>query len=270
MIPFFILVLLTGVQAATTNATNLFEKTFARDNTFCHNKTARIEILIRGETKYSEIHERGFGEFLFVNHPKKKILSLELNNSRSDSFRFFPGVSPMCSKGLGFKMDSKIALLLLKENRPFKEKLVIQFFDYDTLMPKEYIETNYVTSKAKKFNDGFAFNVLGERYESDMGKVKIEGVQYIYQDRDFPKWMSYSAKGFEILPSLTYEMWPWKKAFKDEADFLAMTGWDPVEKVFKNNISYIAVNHSIKKGCMLFVNAKKKVDGSESWRCQTM
>ena len=266
-----LLILGSTLTFAASEATNLFEKSFARDNTFCHNKTGRIEISIRGGSRFIEPVERGFGEYLFTRTDRKKITALELNSLRSDSFKFFPGVSPFCSKGQGYQIDDNtLAVLFLKENKPFKEKLVIQLFDFKALTPKEYVETNYSTNKAKKIEGGFAFNSFAERLDTDMGKVTIDGVSYTYQDREFPQWVGYTAKGFETLPSLTFQQFTWKEGFKDETEFLTLTGWDAKQKRFVNEFLYIAVNHAVKKGCLLFTKEKKKFDGTEGWRCQTM
>lgn len=257
--------------ASSTEVKDLFEKTFPRDNTFCQNSKQRIEIIIRGETKYNDPIEKGFGEFFFVKDLSEKLFLLELNKGRSDSYKLFLGKGSECSKSFGYKIgDDTLAVLLLKENKPFKEKLVIQFFDYKSLIPKEFLETNYLTDKVKKTSNGFAFNTFSERYESEIGKVTINDVPYTYQDRDFPQWMGYSPKGFETLPDMTFAKLPWKKSFSDEADFLSFSAWDSKEKNFKNKFLYIAVNHSLKKGCILFLSERKKPTGSDPWRCQTL
>lgn len=268
----FLLFLLSfSAMAATSEVRNLYDKTFARDNAFCRNTKQRIEILIRGDAKNIEPKDFGFGEYLFYRDSRRKLSLLDINKSRSDSYKLFLGTSPYCSKIHGYMIDDKtLAVLLLKENRPFKEKLVIQLFDFQSLTPKEVLETSYVSERAKKFDGGFAFNSLGERFETDIGKVTIEETPFTYQDRDFPQWVSYTGRGFETLATMTYQKFPWKKAFKDEQDFLALSGWDESEKIFKNKYLYIAVNHKLKKGCIIFLNEKKKITGSEPWRCQAI
>lgn len=264
-----IILLLSGLLHASSDDMDMFEKTFPKDNTFCYQNGKRIEILIRGSTKYTEPNERGYGEFFFTRLDGQEPKLLPLNSTRSDSLKFFPGDSKVCTKTMGFSIDKETAgILLLKDDRPYKEKLVIQFFDLTTLTPKDHLETIYSTDKVKITKDGFVFNNLDEKIETVTGKIKIEGVEYTYQDREFPKWMSYTSKGFEVLSTMTYENFPTKMFFKDEADFLLTTGWNPTKREFMNNVLYVAVNHKLKKACLLVELQKKKLDGSEKWRCQ--
>lgn len=215
----------------------------------------------------------GYGELLFFrNLPVRKPTLLSLSKSRGDTFKLFLGTSPYCSKSHGYLLESKkLAILLLKENRPFIDKLVIQFFDVTTMKPAEYLETSYQADRAMKTEDGFAVRVNSDNYNRDMGTVKIEGEKFIYQEEQFPQWISYSIKsGFEVMSTLTYEKFPWKDAFRDENDFLAMTSWDPETKKFGKKIIYVAVNHKLKKKCLLLIEAKQKPVGGEAWRCQAI
>lgn len=265
-----ILLFTTSVFAASLS-TDAFEKTYPRDNTFCSYKNQRIELLIRGLNKYTESKDRGYGEFIFLRRANKKPKLLELNSTRGDSFKFFIGTSPNCSKSHGYLMDpSTIAILLLKENKPFRDKLVIQLFDSATMEPKTIVETNYPVERAFKIKDGFVFKSLPENFNPDIGKVKIEGEDYIYQQKDFPIWVNYTLAGFENSLEKTFTKSPWVKAFKDLEDFIATTGWNETDKKFTKTIVYEAVNHKIKKKCLLIIEAKQKISGSEVWRCQTI
>ncbi len=81
-------------------------------------------------------------------------------------------------------------------------------------------------------------------------------------------WIKYNSFGFELQPKVSYEKLAFKKYFKDENDFLTMTGWDAKAKKFSNNVLYVAVNHKSKKKCILMMDKKTKITGSEPWRCQ--
>lgn len=255
---------------ASSESKFAFDKSFPRDNTFCHVKERRIELLIRGSNKYTEPKERGYGEYIFLrNLPSKVSKLLTLNKSRGDTFKLFLGTSPQCSKSHGYLLDSNtLAVLLQKENRPYSDKLVIQFFDVATMSPREALETNYATDRAAKTDNGFAFRVMAETHNLDMGRVSIEGQKYIFQEKIFPVWVNYSKKGFEVLSNLTFDKFPWKEFFKDQEDFNSITGWNNSDKVYSNKIVYVAVNHKLRKKCILFIKAKQKLSGSESWRCQ--
>lgn len=269
MIALLLFISMTAFSA--TESMDAFEKTYPRDNTFCSHKNQRVELLIRGSHKFTESKDYGYGEFIFYRRDSKKIKLLELNSIRGDTYRFFLGTSPHCSKSHGYQIDpSTMAILLLKENKPFTDKLVIQNFDMTTLTPKNVIETNYSVEKAFKIKDGFVFKSVPEMFNPDMGKVKIEGQDFIYQERAFPLWINYTAAGFEISLDVTFAKTPWKKAFKDVDDFIAVTGWNATEKKFTKAIAYEAVNHKIKKKCLLIIEAKQKLAGTEFWRCQAI
>jgi hypothetical protein len=266
-----LLLLFTMSLFAATDSTDAFEKTYPRDNTFCSYKNQRIELLIRGSNKFIESKDRGYGEFIFVRRAGKKPKLLELNNLRGDTFRFFLGTSPHCSKSHGYQMDpTTMAVLFLKENKPFTDKLVIQLFDLITLTPKNNIETNYPVDRALKITDGFVFRTVPEMFNPDMGKVKINGEEYIYQEKSFPLWINYTTAGFETSLEKTFSKSPWPKTFKDIDDFIAMTGWNASEKKFSKTVVYQAVNHKIKKTCLLIIEAKQKLAGTETWRCQAI
>lgn len=254
-----------------SDSTNAFEKTYARDNTFCNYKNMRVEFLIRGSNKFTEPKEAGYGEFIFFRKPGKKPKLLELNEFRSDTVKFFLGSSPHCSKTHGYHIESDtIAVLFLKENRPFKDKLIIQLFDFKTLLPKQHIETNYPTDRAQKIDNGFTFRTLGENTNLDIGKIQFENETYIFQEKDFPIWVNYTIKGFEVSPDQTFLKFPWKKAFKDKEDFFTASGWKAAEQKFSNKFIFVAVNHKLKRTCLLFLETKAKITGAESWRCQAM
>jgi hypothetical protein len=262
------LLLSLGVFAAT-DSKNAFDKSYPRDNTFCSINGKRIEFLIRGGSKFTEPRERGYGELIFYRLPSKKPRLLRSHPS-GDTYRLFSGKNSLCSKSFAYELDkSTYAVLLLKENHPYKDKLVIQLIDTATLLPKDFIETDYPTDKAKAYKNGFSFRKLSETNNQDFGKVNIAGENFIFQERVFPLWISYSKAGFKVTEDLTFEEFPWKVHFKDQKDFLEATKWNESDKAFENKILYLAVNHKLKKECLLISNAKQKLVGNEAWRCYT-
>ena len=246
---------------------NLIQSTYTHDNTFCMLNGKRVEFELRGSNKFTDPKDRFHGEHLFYRN-KTLLNPLPINKDRMNSYKFFPAKTGNCSKSHAFKMDdSTSAILLLKENRPYKGKLVIQLYDHLNHLPKDAVETEYSTDEVLPTKDGFAFKVVPERNDIDMGQVKIEDVTYTYQDRDFHPWMQYTLKGFETLGSMTFDKFDWKKHFKSEADFFENTGWNPATKQFTNTYVYIAVNHSLKKECVFVSPSKITVAGTEAWRC---
>ncbi len=53
------LLLLNLTSFASTDTKDAFDKSFPRDNTFCSYNDKRVEILIRGENKFTEPKEKG-------------------------------------------------------------------------------------------------------------------------------------------------------------------------------------------------------------------
>lgn len=267
----FISLFLSAWAISATQEQNVFEKSFPRDNTFCSHKDSRIEIQIRGSAKFIEPKEKGYGELIFYKRGNSEPKLLPLANFHSDTFRLFLGTSPFCSKSHGYVLNQDTAaVLFMKENRPSKDMLVLQLFDLKTLRPKEFIETNFIVDKAQKTAQGFAFRTYNDNHDLAVGKVEINGAEYIYNEKSFPRWVGYSEKGFEGLGEMSFEKFPWKEHFKDQKDFFETTGWDEKTKLFSGQYLYIAVNHKIKKRCLFVTRSKVKLNGNEAWRCQTI
>jgi len=248
---------------------NLIEKTFTRNNTYCKIGNERIEIQVRGVNSKTEPGEKKYGEHIFYyQNELPKILPL--NKDGLANYRFFEGESPICSKSLGFQVDKNlIAVLFLKENNPHRDTLTLQVFNNDTITPDKVIDTEYLTEKAEIFDGGFIFDSYLERTKIQMGKIKIQEIEYTYQDRDFPIWISYNKFGFSISPEKTFSEFPFNKLFKDQNDFLNEIQWNDKEKKIQNNILFVAVNHKLKKECILITGQGHKVTGSETgWRCR--
>lgn len=259
--------MVSAFAQASDNDELLVEKTFSRDNTFCKLNKKIIEINIRGEGRYTEMKENGFGQYVFQIEGKKYTL-LPFNKDRLGRYRFYRGDEGPCTKSLSYLINTQtLAVLFLRENLPFKEKLVIQLFDLSTAKPKEAIETNILTDRIEAFRGGFAFRTLKEKTDVMIGRVNIQGEDFIFQDADLSPWMSYSSIGLETLGSKTFDDSQWKKFFKSEAEFFEVTGWNPSEKKFSNTIVYSAVNHATKKECVFFSPTPLKVSGQETWRC---
>lgn len=252
---------------ALASNSDLFDKSFPRDNAFCKLGEKTVEFMIRGASKTTDLRDKGFGEFAFYQR-FTKVKSLAIGKERSGMYSFFLGKSRVCTKTLGYVMqDGSVSVLFSKDNRPYPGKLVIVRMDPKSLNVIDIIHSDYLTKQTEPIPGGFAFQAVGERTEIEMGKVTIQDTQYNYQDREFPVWISYRNNKFTTDEKISYQMLEYKKAFQDEAEFLSAAGWNASERVFKNKVPYIAVNHAKRKGCITFLPEHKKLDGSEPWKC---
>lgn len=250
---------------------NLYEKSFPRDNTFCTFKNKRVKFQIRSQAKYTEPTDLAYGEYVYYQVEKQLPVLLDINKSGSDTFRLFLGTGSLCSKSFGYLIDSKtIAVLFLKENRPYKDKLIIQLLDAATMSPKEYLETNYLVNEVEKHHGGFSFRTFSEEFESDSGKVVINNETFLFHQTHFPVWISYTSKGFKVANDLTYSKSSWTDFFKNIEDFQNLTGWDSKKEIYSKRFIYLATNHKSKRQCIYFSDKKVALTGSESWLCHAM
>jgi hypothetical protein len=265
----WLILLIMAQSFAAFNSKDLFEKSFPRDNTFCRLGKERVEFSVRGFSKYTEPRDKGYGELLFMEYQKVK-KSLDIAQGNSGLYRFFKGTARVCSKYPSYLIDEKtLALLILKANRPYKDKLIIQLIDTKSLTPLRTIHTDFQADKALPAPKGFYFRTNGNRVDIDMGVVNWDEKKFTYQDRDFQEWYYFNGKDFSLQEKVTYKESPFKIYFTSEDDFLKTFGWSSEEKKFSNKIIYVAVNHSIGKECILVRDSKSKLTGTEEgWRCR--
>lgn len=263
-----LILLLSNLLMASPNSTDMYEGSFPRDNTFCQVGENKVEFSLRGHTKFTEPKDRGYGELLFYRLGEKRVLIPDVEG-RSGYYRFFKSENGLCSKAASYDLDgSTFALLLLKANRPHKDKLTIQLLDSKKLSPLKTYPTEFLADKTMLAPGGFTFRTNSERIEIEMGSVMMGDKKFTYQDRDFQEWVNFDKKGFWINEKLTFQQSPYKNFFKDEADFFQVTAWSPTEKKFQNRTFYLAVNHQERRECLLVLKAPIKLTGSEEWRCK--
>ena len=264
----FLLLLTSLVFATGWDIRSVRESTYSRDNTYCQFGPQRIEFQIRSDASHTDHNDKKYGTYIFF-YPNELPKLLPLNSDKMHSYRFFHGNSSLCSKSLGYSVGKdKIAVLFLKENRPNMDKLSFQIINTTTFEPENIIDTEYMSDLTEIAYGGFVFRTHDQRNGLEMGKTKIKDLEYLFQDRDFPYWVKYSEKGFNISALSSFQNFPWKGYFKDVKDFFAYSGWDRKEKKFKNSTLYVAVNHALKKECILLSPGKIKITEAETgWRC---
>lgn len=265
----WILFFIVAQSFAAFNSKDLWERSFPKDNTFCRLGKERVEFSVRGYHKMTEPRDRGYGELLFMEYGKVK-KSLNIGKGNSGLYRFFRGSPKFCSKYPSYLIGEKtLALLLLKANRPYKDKLIVQLVDTKSLEPVETIHTDFLADKALPASKGFYFRSNSDRVEIDMGTLQWDEKKFTYQDRDFQEWFHFDGKDFSLNEKVTYEESPYKAYFTSEEDFLITFGWSSRDKKFLNKVIYVAVNHSMGKECVLVRDSKAKLTGSEEgWRCR--
>ncbi len=265
-----LLLFLSWAFAEPINMRDLMEKSYIRDSTYCELGQERTQIQIRTMNHKSDPGDQKYGEYVFY-FPNVMPKLFDLNRDHFSTYRLVHGESSICTKTLGFKVGpNHVAIVLLRENNPEKDKLTLQLFNTSTFSPEDALETNYQIETIKSFEDGLIFNSFPERRGLDMGKITIQDVPTTYQDRGFPQWIKYNFKnGFTVVPEMTFEKFELKHHFQDLKEFKLVTGWDEKDKKFKKTILYVAVNHGVKKECILFSEEKIKVTGAEAdWRCR--
>lgn len=265
----WLILFLVAQSFAAFNSKDLFEKSFPKDNTFCRLGKENVEFSVRGFSKNTEPRDRGYGELLFMEYGKEK-KSLNIGQGNSGLYRFFRGSAKYCSKYPSYLIDEKtLALLMLKANRPYGDKLIVQLIDTKSLAPLNTIHTDYLADKALPAPKGFYFRTHTDRVDMDMGSLLWNEKKITYQDRDFQEWFYFDGKEFFLNERVTYNESPYKTYFTSEEDFLKTFGWNTKDKKFLNKIIYVAVNHTIGKECILIRDSKMKPSGSEEgWRCR--
>lgn len=262
----FIALLLSLVSFATDQ--DVFEKTYPRDNSFCHINEKRFEIMVRGFQSLTDPKERMWGEQVFIRVGDSRPKKISVTNE-SGLYRFFPGNPSSCTKTVGTLLDGKFVVLFQRLNSPHKHHLIIQYIDPKTMQALETLHTPYLSDKAVMTKDGIIFRTHPPaRQDLEMGNVTITGKKYLYQDNVFETWVLFTKDGFSPNPAATYENFTFKSFFKSEEDFKVQSGWQESSKLFSKTKLYVATNHESKSKCILLLESKKDLTGEEGWVCQ--
>jgi hypothetical protein len=261
--------ILSFAYADPQDLRNLFEKTYTRDNTFCELGKEKTQIQIRSIESKTELDQQKYGEYIFYSSELSHKL-MPLNQDNLGNYRLFHGVGTICSKSLAFRLTKDlVAILFLRENSPHRDQLSIQLFNTKSFSPEKAIDTDYQVDKVISTKDGFAFGTRYDRMGIESGKIKMGEIDYLYQDRDFGHWVQFTHAGARLSPAMSFEHFEFKSLFKDEKDFLLASGWDEKGNRFTKSILFVAVNHELKKECILLTETKMKLNGSEAgWRCR--
>lgn len=253
----------------------LRDQTHPRETNVCYVNNQRLEITLRGSHFTNDPREIRFGEYFFYTTDSndeetddRHYQLLPISHDRLNTYSFFYGPNSLCDKAPLYKIKKTLyAIPLLKENNPAPEKLIIQLFNIKKMKPDKVIETHFLTNAIEASPKGFSFNHIYEKRDITMGKVQINGDEYLYHDQDFNYWINYSSKGFEISLTNSFDHFKWKTFFKDLKEFTKASGWDENQKFFRNLLLYHAINHAKHRECIYFAEERRPIKGSENWFC---
>jgi hypothetical protein len=255
---------------STAWSVDLKEKTFKRDSTACRYQSVRFKFQLRSTNQFTEVKDKYYGEYLSFGEDETNIEQIDINKDQLHTYRFFKGQNSLCSKSYGFQLNENlVAILLQKENKPFKDKLSILVFDFKNKKKVDFIETDFPVKEAEPVNNGFIFEVIPEKSDTVMGKLTFNAENFRYQDQTLSIWYRYDLKNGTVpAPDITFAKLRFKKGFKDINDFLEASAWSASENKFKKTIIYHAFNMGLTHQCVFFSAEKIKPTGQESgWRC---
>ncbi len=79
-LPFILLLLSTADASSNQEARDLFDRTYARDNTFCKLEQKTVEFQLRGNSRYTEPAEKATGQSAFYKNLKGQYVPLKLGS----------------------------------------------------------------------------------------------------------------------------------------------------------------------------------------------
>lgn len=267
LIPLLVLMLASSVMAGDFQTRALIDKTYVRDNSYCRLNNKTIELEVRSFDKYTEVGDSEYGEHIFALQSGKPIL-LPLNHDNLGSYRLFKGKSDYCSKSLAISAgEDVLALFFLKDNRPLGDTLSVLFYNVKTTKA-QLLETAYSTESGIIDHGKLKFQLLQKNIAPQLGKIKIEGSDFIFHEKSIRPWLVLEGRVFVTDNFLTYERSEIKKHFINQNEFERNFGWNPKSKKFLLRPYYYAINHQLKVEC-LAVPYKKKMDlSTHKWKCR--
>lgn len=265
---FLILISLYSVfaQASDFETRALMEKTYAHDNSYCRVGQNVVEFEIRSFEKYTQPDDADYGEHIFALHNKKRML-LPLNSDNLSRFKLLKGENPNCSKVLSLKLDQDVlAVFFLKDNRPLGNLFTVLFYDLKNKSSK-VLTTDFVTSRGFLHEGKLKFPSLQKNPEAHMGKIVLNGTTYIYRDSELVNWISFDGKTFQTDGDLTFEKFEWKNIFSKE-EFERAAGLDSKTGEYQQKRYIMAVNHLLKRRCLVFSNLPASQIAATEWKCR--
>lgn len=242
------------------DARTLREKTYVRDNTFCHLGEKKVEIEIRGFDQYTDRQDARYGNKVFSVRDKVYRL-LPLAKDNIGRYRLLLGEDPHCSKSLALKRNAQeLTVFFLKDNRPFPDLLTLLHYDFSGSARAE--ETEYPVKEALVEGGKLFFSSVSDKSVPDLKKVSIKGREYTVTFQELPVWYVYDGKSFRVDQLKTYQRFEQPHFFPTKEDFEAFFQWDTDAGMYRMHGLVAAVNVVLKEKCL----ARNITD--KDWRCR--
>ena len=253
--------LLSGkLLANDPDARTLREKTFVRDNTFCHLGEKKVEIEIRGFDQYTDPQDARYGDKVFSVRDKVYRL-LPLAKDNIGRYRLLLGEDPHCSKSLSLKRNAQeLTVFFLKDNRPFPDLLTLLHYDFSGSARTE--ETAYPMKEALVEGGKLFFSSVSGKSVPDLKKVRLKGQEYTVTFQELPVWYVYDGKNFRVDQMKTYHRFDQLHFFPTREDFEAFFQWDADAGKYRLHGHVAAVNAALREKCL----ARTITD--KDWRCR--
>lgn len=221
-------------------------QSYSHDNTYCRLGERSIEIEVRSSEKYTLPDEAEYGEFIMIKN-QDKTLKVALDPQKIGRYRLLKGESANCSKALSLPMnEEQLAIFFLKDNKPFKDKLLVLNFNFKTSEFSRF-ESPYMTDTARIQDGKLYFESAAEDCEKKSGHVVIQDKKHNFIEKELEPWISYDGRSFKLDESLTYMEFEWKHLFPDAKSFF--------QHMKRKKKFIIATNFEAKSTCISFEGA---------------
>lgn len=254
-----LLVFALNAHAMDFGSRVLLDKTYVRDNSYCRIAPKRYELEIRSFDQYTSFDEAEYGEHAFVIYNNNYKL-LPLNEKMIGRYRFLKGKDKNCTKNLSLNIGkSGLIVFFLKDSRPFLDTLSMVHYD-DVTKQIDVKETTLPVENAWVKNNVLHIYSYETLTNPDMGKIKINGQEHIYNQKPFGAIWTFDGKTFRVDDTETFNHFPFKSIIKTKEEFKRIFKWDSGKGNFTVKSFIYAVHMQARKECL-------KAENSEEWVC---
>lgn len=191
------------------------EKAYMKDRSTCQLNGESFVVEIRSPKRITVSDDDPYGERVQVLH-KERILKVDLRNQGMGRYRFLTAHNEICPKpGVLTLPSGELAILLLKDNRPFPDTLVVLYLNLKTQSTD--LMTTKVPTDGGLIRDGRAFlRLAAEDRIGKVGNVMIGSEKFHFVEKTLEPWMSFDGKNFRLDRDITYENFERKDLLKKD------------------------------------------------------